>query len=105
MTGNKKFKPVIVGQSENPRVFKNFNINEICYYYSNKNSWMTSVIFSDLLNKWNSELKEKSLIILDNFAGHKNINNSILNNIENYYSFLQIQQVFCNRWIKELLIV
>ena len=49
LLGNQKFKPVIIGKSANPRDFKNNDINKICYYYGNNNSWMTSTIFSDLL--------------------------------------------------------
>ncbi|KAG0438970.1 Jerky like protein [Dictyocoela muelleri] len=33
MTGSKKLKPVIIGKSQNPRAFKNFDKGFFCHYY------------------------------------------------------------------------
>ena len=45
-SGSHKLKLFVIGKSENPRAFKNFN-NKPVHYRGNKNAWMTYVVFED----------------------------------------------------------
>lgn len=72
-----KRRLVIIGHSKSPRNFKNsFGINnENCPvdYYYNDTAWMNGRIFTDIIQKWDEELKlfgRKVLLLLDNFSGH-----------------------------------
>jgi hypothetical protein len=49
---------LVTGKNKNPRYFKSVRMLPVDYY-SNANAWMTSVIFSDWLVKWDLELKRK----------------------------------------------
>ena len=71
MDGTEKMKPVIIGQSENPKCFK--NINKLIYYRNNKKAWMTEQILNEWLTKQNKLFateKRHALLFLDNFGGH-----------------------------------
>lgn len=97
----KKLKPLVIGKFLKPRCFSNIK-NLPLEYTANKKSWMTRKIFTNYLNKWNIKLKlsnRKILLFLDNFSTHLNLN---LSNITFVISH-QIQQVFYNHLIKELL--
>jgi hypothetical protein len=40
-------------------------------YYSNANTWMTSVIFNDWIVKWDLELRRKIVLLVGNCTAHK----------------------------------
>jgi len=76
-----KFKPIVIHRSKNPRAFKGVNINMLpVHYNSNKNAWMTRLLFEDWFMKvFAPEVKEycnqqnipfKILLLLDNTPGH-----------------------------------
>jgi hypothetical protein len=76
-----KLKPFVVHRSKNPRAFKGVNINMLpVHYNSNKNAWMTQLLFEDWFMKvFATEVKEycnqhkipfKILLLLDNAPGH-----------------------------------
>ncbi|XP_061164992.1 tigger transposable element-derived protein 6-like [Saccostrea echinata] len=71
--GSEKLKPFVIGKAGNPRCFKNFNVGLYCDYVHNKKAWMTSVIFSDWLQKFNSKMRRQNrevLLIMDNAPSH-----------------------------------
>ncbi|KAG8239465.1 hypothetical protein J437_LFUL019102 [Ladona fulva] len=62
--------PVIIGNAANPHCFKGVE------WKSNKNSWMTSGIMSEWLEKFNRKLKRqdrKILLFLDNATCHPDL--------------------------------
>ena len=73
-----KFKPVVIGKSQNPRCFKDVNRDELpVYYYSSKNAWMTREIFWDwfldhFIYEVNEHYGEDTTVhlLLDNCAEH-----------------------------------
>lgn len=74
MTGE-KLTPLVIGKYNKPRCFNSVKSLPL-QYYSNKNAWMTSDIFTTFLIKWNRELTVSNrniLLFVDNFSGHPNI--------------------------------
>ena len=43
---------------------RNFNPQEICYFYSNKKAWLTSSIFEKFITEFERELTENSIILV-----------------------------------------
>ena len=80
-TGTVKKKPLIINNAETPHAIRNTNTKSFFSWFSNNNGWMTKQIFLDYLIQWDAELKEKVLLIVDNFSGH-NIDTSLLENIQ-----------------------
>lgn len=78
MVGDKE-KLLVIGKSKNPRCFKGVK-NLPVDYHSNANAWMTSLIFKEWLLKWDSQLRRKVALLVDNCTAHK-IENVTLNNI------------------------
>ena len=70
---------LVTGKSKKPRCFKGVRSLSVDYY-SNANTWMTIVIFSDWLVKWDLELKRKIVLLVDSCTAHTN--NSLLKNIK-----------------------
>ena len=61
-------QPIIIGKHVPKKVI---NSN---HYYCNKSSWMTSAVFTAIINKWDVELERNNsriLLLVDNFSGHK----------------------------------
>jgi len=56
MTGTDKRRPLIIGKSKNPRCFRGVKTLPVDYY-ANSNAWMTSLIFTEFLRKWDREIK------------------------------------------------
>ncbi|KAG0435300.1 Tigger transposable element-derived protein 6 [Dictyocoela muelleri] len=91
-------KPLLIGKSSNPRVFKNVDLNtHNVIYKTNKSSWLTRGLFEEyiyisILNRNLAIENRKILILCDNFSGHMIENKS---NIEfmffppNYTSVIQ----------------
>lgn len=71
-----KRRVIVIGRSAKPRCFSciNFNHDKLPVdYYWNENAWMTKKIFTDVIQKWDEELRisnRKILLLLDNFSGH-----------------------------------
>ena len=68
-----KLKPFVIGESQKPRCFRDFNVNLYAHYTANKKAWMTSVIYDDFLKKFNHKMRaqnRKVLFIMDNAPGH-----------------------------------
>ena len=81
VTGTNRFKPIIIGKAKRPRCFSGNSMKDSFLYYSNKTAWMNSSIFKDILEKFDAELSEPSLLLLDNFSGHM-VNTDNLNNLK-----------------------
>ena len=83
LTGNDKFKLLVIGKSLLP-CFKNVNVdNPPVTYRANKKAWMTSQIFTKWLATWSSYLTNVNLKILllgDNCTAHPHV--STLKNIQ-----------------------
>ena len=56
MSGTDKLKPIVIGNFENPRCFKNINkANLTAFYRYNKKAWMTGLIWLECLDKSNKQ--------------------------------------------------
>ncbi|XP_017871348.1 PREDICTED: tigger transposable element-derived protein 4-like [Drosophila arizonae] len=81
MSGTLKRKLLVIGTSKRPRSFKNVQLLPVGYY-SNRQAWMTSEIFTSWVRDWNAELKQrekKILLLIDDCPAHPII--SYLTNI------------------------
>ena len=89
MSGDEKLKPLVIGRSENPRCFKNFNkANLPVYYRYNNKAWMDNIIFKEWLQILDRKFKSENrqiLLLIDNFSGHK-INSSYSNIVVKFFS-------------------
>ncbi|XP_026820219.1 tigger transposable element-derived protein 6-like [Rhopalosiphum maidis] len=56
-------------KSKNPRCFKSVKCLPVDYY-ANTNVWMTSVIFNKWLMKWDKQLNNKIVLLIDNCPAH-----------------------------------
>ncbi|XP_025198312.1 tigger transposable element-derived protein 6-like [Melanaphis sacchari] len=65
----KKQKLLVIGKSKNPRCFKSVKCLPVDYY-ANTNAWMTSVIFNEWLIKWDKQLNNKTVLLIDNCPAH-----------------------------------
>lgn len=73
MSGTEKRKIMVIGKSKNPWCFKNIKRLPVTYKAS-KSAWMTSILFEKELKKWDSELKErKMLLFIDNCPAYPNL--------------------------------
>lgn len=73
-TGREKRKLLVIGNSRNPRCFKNRTLP--VKYTSNRKAWMTSEIFRQELHDWNDELrkhKRRILLLVDNCPAHPDV--------------------------------
>jgi hypothetical protein len=71
--GSDKLKLLVIGKSQSPRCFKNFNAKLYCDYYANKKAWMVNEILQDFLKSFNRRMKlEKRhvLLLMDNAPSH-----------------------------------
>ena len=82
---------LVIGKSKNPRCFKGVGSLPVDYY-PNANAWMTSVIFTDWLVKWDLELKRKIVLLVDNCTAHTN--NSLLKDIKVIFLPANIHRYF-----------
>ena len=74
MLGNDKLKLLMIGKSKKPRCFKNINMDTLpVTYWSNQNAWMTGVMFREWVTNWDSVLKRKIILLVDNCPAHPNI--------------------------------
>ena len=82
-----KLKPLIIGKLKRPRCFSSirYNTNKIGVHdFSNKNAWMTKIIFEGWLRKIDKYFRQQKrhvLLFVDNFSGHEipeNLTNIVL---------------------------
>jgi hypothetical protein len=72
-----KLKPLVIGKSRYPRIFKTNNLdvkNLPVMYENNRKGWMTRDIFENYLTYLNSMFRNKNrkiLLFLDNAPSHK----------------------------------
>ncbi|CAL1539922.1 unnamed protein product [Lymnaea stagnalis] len=78
-----KLKPLVIGRTENPRCFKNVEKSSLGVdYEGNKNSWMTTTIFTSWLQKLNDRMRAEGrdiLLLLDNCTAHPHMELSNIN--------------------------
>lgn len=70
--GTEKLDPWVIGRSQNPRCFKNINVQLLRVQYEfNQSKWMTGVIMEKYLRWFDAQMHgRKVLLLLDNFSGH-----------------------------------
>lgn len=69
-SGTDKKKPLVIGKYAKPRCFKNVKTLP-CVYCSQSRAWMTADRFIEWLHEWDTELKERKILLLvDNCAAH-----------------------------------
>ncbi len=64
-----KIKLLVIGKSKKPRCFKNVKDLPVDYY-ANRNAWMTSMLFTEWLRKFDERLCRKSILLVDNCTAH-----------------------------------
>ena len=70
-SGTDKMMPLVIGKSKNPRGFpKNFNVQQIVHYFHNQKAWMTSTLFSEWIKRFDTYVKRKVILLLDNASSH-----------------------------------
>ncbi|KAK9737092.1 DDE superfamily endonuclease [Popillia japonica] len=86
--GSEKHKAWIIGKSQNPRCFKNIDMQNLSYEYtSHKSSWIDAKAFREWLLKINRRMTAQHrtiLLTLDNCAAHK-VEGLELSNIKTYF--------------------
>ena len=74
MTGSDKTKLLVIGKSKKSRCFKHIDLDVLpVTYRTNKNAWMTSVLFQEWILKWDGALmkeRHKILLLVDNCTAH-----------------------------------
>ena len=74
MTGSDKAKLLVIWKSKKPCCFKHIDLDTLpVTYRTNKNAWMTSVLFQDCILKWDAALMKercKILLLVDNCTAH-----------------------------------
>ena len=76
MTGTEKKKLLVIGRFKNPRAFKGRKHKLKCTYTHNTKAWMTSMVFTNWLNKWNRKLSRdgrRIALVIDNAPCHPKI--------------------------------
>ncbi|XP_029653905.1 tigger transposable element-derived protein 4-like [Octopus sinensis] len=71
LSGSEKLPLLVIGNSKQPRAFKNKEIP--VKYKATSKAWMTAEIFEEMLQTWDGQLGQqnrKVLLCLDNFSGH-----------------------------------
>ena len=65
----KKQRLLVIGKSHNPHCFKGIKKLPV-EYCANANVWMTSVIFKKWLVKWDNQLTNNIVLLVDNCIAH-----------------------------------
>jgi hypothetical protein len=72
--GSEKLSPIIIGKAKKPRAFQKKSGQQLGFYYrNNAKAWMTSALYQEWIQQWDSELRLKNrkiLLLQDNFSGH-----------------------------------
>ncbi|XP_033761525.1 tigger transposable element-derived protein 4-like [Pecten maximus] len=83
MDGTDKRPLLVLGKSKNPRCFRGQSSLPVIYD-ANQNAWMTAVIFTDWLKKFDREMRLKKrniLLLVDNCAAHPQTATTAVKNI------------------------
>ena len=86
MNGSDMKRPLVIGNAQKPRCFKNIKSLPVDYH-ANSSSWMTSFIFYKFIEQWNKDLtiqKRKICLLIDNASPHK-IEMDKFSNIKIYF--------------------
>ena len=82
-TGTKMIKPLVIGNYQNPRCFKNINTQTLpVRYTSNSKAWMTMEKWNEWLKWLDNQLVEKSLLLIDNCPAHTDGSSINLKNLQ-----------------------
>jgi transposase-like protein/uncharacterized membrane protein len=77
MDGSEKWPLFVIGKFKSPRCFK--GLKKLCVNYrANSKAWMTSELFSEWLQEFDSSMfrkQRKVLLIVDNCSAHTKVNN------------------------------
>lgn len=65
----KREQLLVIGKSKCPRCFKGVKKLPVDYH-ANSNAWMTILIFSEWLQKWDKRLTRKIILLVDNCTAH-----------------------------------
>ncbi|CAJ0846342.1 8639_t:CDS:1, partial [Entrophospora sp. SA101] len=85
-SGKNKNKPLVIGKSQKPRCFNHINIETLPVKYSNStNAWMTMELWNDWLKWFDSQLKKKSILLIDNCPAHTDGSHLGLKNLHVIY--------------------
>ena len=72
--GSEKLSPIIIGKAKKPQAFQKKSGKQLGFYYrNNAKAWMTSALYQEWIQEWDSELRSKNrkiLLLQDNFSGH-----------------------------------
>jgi DDE superfamily endonuclease len=72
--GSEKLPPIIIGKAKKPQAFQKKSGKQLGFYYrNNAKAWMTSALYQEWIQQWDSELhlkNHKILLLQDNFSGH-----------------------------------
>jgi hypothetical protein len=121
-SGKNKIKPLVIGKSQKPRCFNHINIKTLPVRYSNnKSAWMTMQLWNNWLKWFDSTLKKKSILLIDNCPAHTDGSHLGLKNLQVIYlppnttSHIQpcdagiihnfkvnYQNTLVSKWIKDL---
>ena len=70
-SGKNKIKPLVIGKSQKPRCFNHINIKTLPVRYCNsKKAWMTMELWNNWLKWFDSKLRKKSILLIDNCPAH-----------------------------------
>lgn len=69
-----KLKPIVIGKAQRPRALKNANLATLpVIWYGNSTAWMTSDIFTEVINQIDGQMRNanrKILLFVDNCSSH-----------------------------------
>ena len=72
--GSEKLPPFIIGKVAKPHAFNKKTGAQLGFYYvNNAKAWMTTSLYEQLVQDWDSTLQKKGWKVLnlqDNFSGH-----------------------------------
>ncbi|KAF8812708.1 DDE-domain-containing protein, partial [Phlegmacium glaucopus] len=72
--GSEKLPAFVIGKAAHPRAFQRKTGKQLGFYYrNNAKAWMTTQLYQEWIQKWDTELQSinrKILLLQDNFSGH-----------------------------------
>lgn len=70
-TGNDRFIPLFIGHANKPRCFQKKSGEQLGFFYlSNTKAWMTGAFFRIYLQQFDTHVKRKVLLLIDNAPSH-----------------------------------
>lgn len=74
--GGQLLKPLVIGEAARPRSFRHLHLKKLpVIWRSNRRAWMTAALMEELLNNFNSQMKENChvLLFIDNATCYPHI--------------------------------